>query len=313
MRTSPARRALAVAALAWALAPAALTAAPASPTPPDKSKAGGPAAALRKALDAPITLKIDKQPLAAAIDMLKEKGKVNLVLDSFTIQQTYGWTPEQPPTPVDIDVKDVKLKSALRTVLAPYNLSYAVVGDEVVVTTEDAAVARQMRQRVDVDVDKEEFAEALRQLGRETGANLILDSRVEKEAKNPVSLQMEDVPLETAVRLLSEMAGLKPVRVGNVLFVTDKKTAAELRNDPDLSQPTQPGGNPALLREQALLQMQQAQLGNWAVAAPIAGTGPGGAVAPPAVAADPITIKQTPDEKPAESTPDKKDGKDGDK
>ncbi len=49
------------------------------------------------------------------------------------------------------------------------------------------------------------------------------------------------MPLETAVRLLAEMAGLKPVRVGNVLFVTKKETANELRADPDLQQPAQPG------------------------------------------------------------------------
>ncbi len=55
-----------------------------------------------------------------------------------------------------------------------------------------------------------------------------------------MTLHLEDVPLETAVRLLSEMAGLKPVRVGNVLFVTSKDNAAELRQDPDLSQPPQP-------------------------------------------------------------------------
>ena len=56
-----------------------------------------------------------------------------------------------------------------------------------------------------------------------------------------MSIQLEDVPLETAVRLLAEMAGLKPVRVGNVLFVTKKETANELRTDPDLQQPAQPG------------------------------------------------------------------------
>src|SRR5438067_1399862 len=60
-----------------------------------------------------------------------------------------------------------------------------------------------------------------------------------KEAKMEVSLQMEDVPLETAVRLLSEMAGLKPVRVGNVLFVTTKANATEMRADPELTQPFQ--------------------------------------------------------------------------
>ena len=44
-----------------------------------------------------------------------------------------------------------------------------------------------------------------------------------------MSLQLEDVPLETTVRLLVEMAGLKPVRVGNALFVTKKEVAAEMR------------------------------------------------------------------------------------
>ena len=49
-------------------------------------------------------------------------------------------------------------------------------------------------------------------------------------------MRLEDVPLETAVRLLAEMAGLKPVRVGNTLFVTRKELAAEMRNDPDFAQ-----------------------------------------------------------------------------
>src|SRR5262249_25402316 len=149
---------------------------------------------VRKALDAPVSVKVEKQSLTAAIDMLKEKGKVNLVLDTFSIQQM-GIAPDQPPTPVDVDLKDVKLKSALHTVLSPYGLSYAVVGDTVIVTTEQMAVVRQMRQRVNVEFDKVEFAQALKRLGRETGANLLLDSRLEKEAKVPVSLELEDVPL----------------------------------------------------------------------------------------------------------------------
>jgi hypothetical protein len=203
---------------------------------------------VRQALDAPITVKIDKQPLTAAVEMLREKGKVNLVLDTLSIQQQLGWVPEQPPVPVDVDLQEVKLKAALRAVLEPYGLSYAVVGDTVLITTEQTALVRQMSQRVNVDLDQVEFGQALRQLGRGTGANLILDGRVVKQAKNPVSLQLEDVPLETAVRLLSETAGLKPVRIGNVLFVTDKKTAAELRADPDLAPPAGVPDKQELLR-----------------------------------------------------------------
>jgi len=253
------------AALLAALGPAVLRAAPAGPAAADDAPSA--AEKVRKALDAPVSVKVEKQSLTAAIDMLKEKGKVNLVLDTFSIQQM-GIAPDQPPTPVDVDLKDVKLKSALHTVLSPYGLSYAVVGDTVIVTTEQMAVVRQMRQRVNVEFDKVEFAQALKRLGRETGANLLLDSRLEKEAKVPVSLELEDVPLETAVRLLSEMAGVKPVRIGNVLFITDKKNAAELRQDPDLSGP--PVGPPVLPEGDKRLEI----LTNLGAAAPAVGPPP---------------------------------------
>ena len=71
--------------------------------------------------------------------------------------------------------------------------------------------------------------------------NLVLDGRHQKEGSAKVSLQLEDVPLETAVRLLSEMAGLKALRLNNTMFVTTKDVAAELRQDPDWMQPGQPG------------------------------------------------------------------------
>jgi hypothetical protein len=221
-------------ALAWLLVPGLLWAAPAAPDKGDQ--AAGPAEGLRKDLDKPVTLKIDKLSLTAAIDALRDKSKLAIILDSLTIQQQLGFTPDQPPTPVQADFKDVKARKALRTILAPYGLSYAVVGDTIIVTTEGMAMMRQLRQRVSVDVNKLDLAAALRQIGRETCTNLILDARAEKEAKVEVSLQAEDVPLETAVRLLAEMAGLKPVRVGNTLFVTKKDIAAEMRNDPDLGQ-----------------------------------------------------------------------------
>jgi hypothetical protein len=223
------------AALAWVLVPTVLWAAPAAADKNGKDdRAVSPAEKLRADLDRPISLKIDKQSLTAAIDALREKSKINIVLDSLTIQQI-GIAPDQPPVPVQVDLKEVKVRAALKAILAPYGLSYAPLGDTIVVTTEDAAMVRQMRQRVSVDLSKVDLAGALRSMGRETGANLVLDSRVEKEAKAEVTLQVDDVPLETAVRLLSEMASLKPVRVGNTLFVTKKEIAAELRNDPDIA------------------------------------------------------------------------------
>ena len=229
-------RVVAGAVVVWTVAPALLSAAP------DKDeKAVNSVEKLHKDLDKVLSIKIEKQPLSIAMDMLKNKTGVLFVLDGVTIQQQLGFTPDQPPTPVDVEVKDMKLRNVLRMILAPYGLSYAPIGDTVVVTTEDVAMVRQMRQRVNVDLTNVALNRALRQLAHDTATNLIVDTRADKDAQVPVTMQLEDVPLETAVRLLAEMASLKPVRVGNVLFVTKKDIANELRNDPDLVQPTQPG------------------------------------------------------------------------
>ena len=266
------------------------------PAAPDKEAPISPVEKLRTELDKPITLKIAKQSLTAAVEMLHKQTKINFVLDTGVIQQ-FGFTPDQPPSPVDVDLKDVKVRTALRSILSPYNLSFAPIGDTVVITSEEMAMFRQMRQRVSVDLDKTPFTDALKQISRQTGANLILDTRVEKEAAAKVSLQMEDVPLETAVRLLAEMAGLKPVKVGNVLFVTNKANANEMRNDPDVAQPNQNLIN----QQQQLLQLQlQGNLGG----VPFGGAG----VAPPGVApAVPPAVIQEPAEKdekaPKDETP----------
>ncbi len=206
--------------------------------PDTKETPASPAEKIKKQLDQTTTLEIAEQPLNLALNQIREQTKINFVIDRFTIQQM-GMDPEQ--LPVSAKLKDVKVRSALRSVLSPYNLGYAIIGDTVLVSTDDMVMLRQMKQRVSIDLDKVDLAAALKKLSRETATNLMLDARVGKEAKAEVSLQLEDVPLETAVRLVAEMGGLKPVKVGNVLFVTTKALATDMRNDPDLSQPVVPG------------------------------------------------------------------------
>ena len=305
MRMIPAcLRALAAGAVvAWAASPCALRAAPAAPDKGDRPLAANDK--LRADLDKTISIRIDKQPLNLAVKMLGDKTGINFVLDSLTIQQQLGFQPEAPPTPVDLDLKDVKVRTALRSVVSPYGLAYAVIGDTVVITTEDMAMARQMHQRVNVDFNKIEFAVALRQLGKETAVNLVLDGRHEKEGAAKVSLQLEDVPLETAVRLLAEMAGLKALRLNNTMFVTTKDIAAELRQDPDWNaqgQPVQPNPPPGgVLVPPAGIPAPPPTVISNPIATP---------AVPPAVG-DPPPDKTGDPAKPADdkkSDPDKKDG-----
>jgi hypothetical protein len=237
---------------------------------PDEARARSvsPADKIRKELERTINLDLDQQPLALAVAQVQELTKINFVLDRVTLAQS-GVDPDQMT--VSLKLKDVKVRSALRSLLTPYNLNYAILGDTVLVSTDEVAMLRQVRQRVSIDLEKIELGKALRQLARETGTNLILDTRVAKDGQAPVTLQMEDVPLETAVRLMAEMVNLKPVRVGNTLFVTSKANATELRNDPDL-QPAPMPNNP---NEKLIINA----VGGAVMPAPA--VGPAGAAVPP--------------------------------
>jgi type II secretory pathway component HofQ len=205
--------------------------------PKEKPSAETPAARLRLALDQTVDLEIVDQPLELAIKQMSDQTKVNFVLDrtaSVLLMQQGDVTQQQI---VNLQAHKIKLRSALRNLLAPLNMTHVILGDTVLITGEDMAVVRQLRQRVSFDFEGVPLAEAVRQLARETATNVIVDSKVGKAAETPVSLQLDDVPFETAVRLLAEAAGLKPVRMANVLYVTTKGNAQELRSETDLIQP----------------------------------------------------------------------------
>jgi hypothetical protein len=247
-----------VAALTLVLAVAVAPASAAPADPETKDKAAGPAEKIRKALDQPINLDINEQPLTHALNQIREQTKINFVVDRMLIQQM-GYDPEQMP--VSAKLKDAKARTCLRSVLSPYNLGYAIIGDTVLISTDDMVMQRQMKQRVSVDLDKVDLAAALKQLSHETATNLMLDSRVPaKEGKTTVSLQLDDVPLDTAVRLVAEAGGLKPVQVGNVMLVTTKALANEMRNDPELMTGAQtPQQEIQMLQQKRMLMLQQQQ------------------------------------------------------
>ena len=94
-----------------------------------------------------------------------------------------------------------------------------------------------------------ELQKALRDLARETGANIVLDARQAKPAELPVTLRLTEVPLETAVRVLAESAGLRAVRMSNVLFVTSREVATEIRKEEETA------------RQQELLELLQRLFG----------------------------------------------------
>jgi hypothetical protein len=218
---------------AFVLAPGALLAAPAAE---DKARSETPAERICKALDQKIDFDVAGS-ITNAIEQFKEKAKVNVVVDqNFLLQNGIDVNNIQVTAKLD----GAKARSALRAILSPNHLGYAVIGDSIIVTTEDMALHRQFKQNVNLDLDKVELEKALKDLSKETAVQVLVDKKIAKDAATQVSLQLDDVPLDTAVRLLCEQAGVKPVRMGNVLYITSPANAKELRTEPDLA----PAGGP---------------------------------------------------------------------
>jgi type II secretory pathway component GspD/PulD (secretin) len=239
-----------VAILASAVVAAPLVAAPA---PKGEVKADPTAAeAIRKALDRSGKFEFASVTLGSVLRTLSEEYKINIVLDRTAIQQM-GFEPEGMD--VELKMKEGKLRQALRAIVGQYNLTFAIVGDSLVITTEEVAVYRQLKQRITVDYDSVPLSKAVKDLATRYGVNVVIDPRTvkTKAAENPVTLQVDDVPFESAIRLLCEMADLKPARMGNVIFVTTEARADKLKDGdslvptPGLPTPGLPGVFPGVL------------------------------------------------------------------
>ena len=202
------------------------------------------ALAIRKALDERITLDFSAQSLQEALEHLQQKTKIRFVLD-YSGTQFFGGmggpggpglpgfpgAPGAPDMQLSLKSDNVKVRTALQNLIGPQHLTYVILADSVLISTEDSGWQRQMRQRVAVDVKDVALTDALRKLTDETGATLLIDPRQSEKTRGKISLQLDDVSLETALRLLAELGDLSTVRVGNVVFVTSEQRADKLRKE----------------------------------------------------------------------------------
>src|SRR5207247_7314462 len=136
---------------------------PAAPTPAEK---------IRTALDQSMTLDFSSQNLQEALNHLRDKTKVQFVLDTLVLQQM-GIAIDDQPTPVHLKSDKGKVRTALQRMLDQYHLTYVILGGTVLITTDDMAHYRQMKQRVDVNVEGVAVKDALRRLAREPGTDVV--------------------------------------------------------------------------------------------------------------------------------------------
>jgi hypothetical protein len=188
---------------------------------------------LRAKLDVPITVEFEPGPLKELLAFLQDRHGIPIIVDEDafkTDEQLIDVKGQQ----VKLDkVVGVKLRTVLHLVLVQVNGDFLVRDGMVVVVPRNQLLPPVLLQhRVDAVFVKETLADALQELSDVSGATVVIDTRAGEQAKAVVTANLMRVPLETAVRVLADMGGLKAVALENVLYVTTPDNAERLPGGP---------------------------------------------------------------------------------
>jgi hypothetical protein len=82
---------------------------------------------------------------------------------------------------------------------------------------------------VSVAVERQSMEEALRQIRLQTSINLVLDPALGEKARTAVTLTLLNAPLDSAIRVLTEMAELDYAWLDNIFYITTREKADKLR------------------------------------------------------------------------------------
>jgi hypothetical protein len=197
------------------------------------------AVAILKKLQKPINL--DRgfdtgTPLKDALELLSDRHQLTIIIDSQAFLDPAGEIGDVEQVPVKLPkIANIPLGTVLRLVLAqvPLGATYLIRNEFIeIVPARHVTRGRILHQKVTASFDKKPLDEALEELADATGVSVIVDQSLGDKAKTNVKATFKnDVSLETAVRLLADMAELKAVRVGNALYVTSRAKADALRTE----------------------------------------------------------------------------------
>jgi RNA polymerase sigma factor (sigma-70 family) len=142
-----------------------------------------------------------------------------------------------------LKMRSVSLATVLRKVLSHITTpvgqeaTYLIRPDQILITTQEKARKEAFRDQIrDVPLisliwDKQPLGEAIVKLATSEGLNLVIDPRVDEQAKTPVSATLLNVPADTAIRVLADMADLQPAFLDNVIYLTSKENAKRLEQE----------------------------------------------------------------------------------
>ena len=153
-------------------------------------------------------------------------------------------------------MKETTLATVLRIVLAripsPSGAVYVLRPDNVEITTVAALRSelgmngqRSLLPLVWDVFENTPLSQAFGRVAEFSGFSVVIDPRVADKVKVNVDAQLNNVPTDTAVRLLANMAGLSVARLDNVLYVTTRENAVAAQADQERLNADKAAGSPA--------------------------------------------------------------------
>ncbi len=182
---------------------------------------------------------IDNRPLSEALRGLADQSGISIVVDARAA--------DRAKTAVSATFQNLPLDTAVRTLADMAGLKTTLNDNVLYVSTEErtvmaaapgealsvggvmstpAQVALTATVRA-TTFDKRPLNEALQDVLKTTGMKLVVDTaRTGEKSKAPVSATLDGTTVEAAIRLLADMADLRPVVYDNVVYLTTKENAA---------------------------------------------------------------------------------------
>src|SRR5262249_41452769 len=138
---------------------------------------------------------------------------------------------ERPLPPMKNTTLGTIVRRIIQCIPSARGATYVVGDDRVVITTH---AARLQDLGLPPDTKSHLVEQTFRDVPLKTalhrlGFTLVIDARAEKKAEAAITAKLRHVPVETAVELLADMAGLTAVDVCGVFYVTSKDNAARMK------------------------------------------------------------------------------------
>lgn len=206
----------------------------------------GKAREVRDQLAKPVNLDkgIDiNTPLKDALEFLAQQYGFNFIINSeafaaIGVQKVEEQSVQLPKT-VGVPMSKV-LQMLVSQIKGDEEFgTYLIRGGEVEITTSANASpakwteeARRFAPTVNADFDRVPLEDALRELAARSGISVVLDIRVGENARKPVTAMLNQVPVDSAVRVVADMTDLRMTVIDNVLYVTTRENAKEWESRP---------------------------------------------------------------------------------